>query len=283
MGGRKDDHGRVRKLQSIDALDATTYNGGTEGAKNMPNPFTALERQFERFIERPIRRILGGQLDQADIAKHLSRAMEDQRQVFAGKLIGPNLYEVSISNEDYDQFKSHQKILLEDLSDYLVDLAARRGITLLGRPEIQLLPINTMRRGDIRIIAKLVDRSTNNQHTRQFTKANKGVSVASPRQTSVSAWLEIGNRTVALNQPFMTIGRTVENAIILEEDDVSRKHAQIKLKGGHYVLTDLNSANGTRVNGRPVTECILRDGDEICLAAICMTFKMADALRGRYL
>lgn len=106
----------------------------------MRNPFTALEKQFERFIERPLRRILGGQLDQADIAKHLSRAMEDQRQVFAGKLIGPNLYEVGISNEDFNHFNSHQKILLQDLSEYLVDLAARRGITLLGRPEIQLNP-----------------------------------------------------------------------------------------------------------------------------------------------
>lgn len=248
----------------------------------MRNPFTALEKQFERFIERPLRRILGGQLDQADIAKHLSRAMEDQRQVFAGKLIGPNLYEVSISNEDFNHFQSHQKILLQDLSEYLVDLAARRGITLLGRPEIQLLPIPSMKRGDIRIVAKLVDRSTKNAHTRQFTKAHKRVDLPSPSQKSASAWLEISNRTVALNQPFMTIGRSVENDIILEEDDISRKHAQIKLRGGHYVLTDLESANGTRVNGRPVTECILRDGDEICLAAICMTFKTADVWGGRH-
>ncbi|MGB0389238.1 MAG: FhaA domain-containing protein [Ardenticatenaceae bacterium] len=249
----------------------------------MRNPFTVLEKQFERFIERPLRRILGGQLDQADIAKHLSRAMEDERQVFAGKLIGPNLYEVELSQGDADHFKSHQKILLGDLSDYLIDLAARRGITLLGRPEIRLLPKNTMKRGDIRITAKLVDRSTQNAHTRQFTKAHKPIGVPSPQQSNANAWLEIGgNRTVALNQPFLTIGRSVENAIVLDEDDVSRKHAQIKLKGGHYVLTDLNSANGTRVNGRAVTECILRDGDEICLANICMTFKMADLWRGRH-
>ncbi len=240
----------------------------------MPNPLTTLEKQFERFIERPLMRLFGGRLEPTDIAKHLSRAMEDERQIFSGKLLGPNFYEVRLSAEDAEHFKSYQSTLRQDLSDYLVDLAQRRGITLLGRPEIVFVPTDTMGRGDIEVNAQLKDRSAEG-HTRQFTQPFDAVELEPQREVASSAWLELPDRTVALNQPFMTMGRSIDNDIILEGDDVSRHHAEIKLKGGHYVLTDLNSANGTRVNGKPISECVLQPNDEICLAAICMTFKAA--------
>ncbi|MBA3532517.1 MAG: DUF3662 domain-containing protein [Ardenticatenales bacterium] len=245
----------------------------------MANPFAILEKQFERFIERPLMRLFGGRLEPADIAKHLSRAMEDERQVFSGKLLGPNLYEVKLSTEDAETFKSYEATLRQDLSDYLVDLAQRRGITLIGRPEIRLTPTPGMGRGDIQVQAQLVDASSDG-HTRQFTQPFKAVDTDMPKEITASAWLELPDRTIALNQPFMTMGRSIDNDIILEGDDVSRNHAQIKLKGGHYVVTDLNSANGTRVNGQKITECVLQNGDELCLAAICMTFKASNDSRG---
>lgn len=247
----------------------------------MPNPLAILEKQFERFIERPLMRLFGGRLEPADIAKHLSRAMEDERQVFSGKLLGPNLYEVKLSPEDAEGFKSYESTLRQDLSDYLVDLAQRRGITLLGRPEIRLLPTPGLSRGDIVVEAKLVDPGNQEGHTRQFTRPFQAVEPEPQQAVSAAAWLELPDRTIAINQPFVTLGRSIDNDIILEADDVSRHHAQIKLKGGHYVVTDLNSANGTRVNGQRITECVLQEGDELCLAAICMTFKVADRWQGR--
>jgi hypothetical protein len=245
------------------------------------NPLATLEKQFEQFIERPLRRLFGGQLEQADIARHLRRAMEDERQVFVGKLVAPNLYEVQLSNEDALRFKSHQRTLLRELSDYLIDLAARRRMTLFGRPEIRFAPNSALKRGDIRVFAKLVDRSAESDQTRQFTIPHQAANAVYSNQSRASAWLHISGRQVALNQPYLTIGRSVENDVILEEDDVSRKHAHIKLKGGHYVLTDLNSANGTRVNGQSIRECVLHDGDEIGLGGLSMTFKMRERWQGR--
>lgn len=248
----------------------------------MANPFAQLEKQFERFIERPLQRLFGGRLEPADIAKHLSRAMEDERQIFSGRLIGPNLYEVRLSTEDQAHFKSYEATLRQDLSDYLVDLAERRGITLLGRPEIRMLPTEELKRGDIQVSAQLVDRAGETQHTRQFTVPLQAVDAPEePAEMAAPAWLEMRDRTVALSEPFVTLGRSMDNDIIVEEDDVSRQHAQIKLKGGNYVVTDLQSANGTKVNGQRITECVLRDGDELCLATSCMTFHLATPRRGR--
>jgi pSer/pThr/pTyr-binding forkhead associated (FHA) protein len=163
-----------------------------------------------------------------------------------------------------------------------VDLAQRRGITLLGRPEIQLVATPGMGRGDIEIHAQLTDQSSE-QHTRQFTTPMQAVEMDRPQEPLASAWLELPDRTVSLTQPFVTLGRSIDNDIILEADDVSRHHAQLKLKGGTYVLTDLQSANGTRVNGKRITECALRDGDEVCIAVICMSFKLSDGWHGKRL
>jgi hypothetical protein len=237
------------------------------------NPLDNIEKTFEKFIERPLQRLFGGRLEPSDIAKHLSRALEDERQVFSGRLIGPNQYIVEMSQEDLDSFKSYEGTLRADLAEYLVDLAERRTITLLGRPDIQLVAKDGMKRGDIHVNAQLVDRAQAEQHTRQFTVPQDVLPMPN-REVSAPAYLILRDRTIGLTKPFITLGRNINNDIILEEDDVSREHASIKLRGGHYVLTDHQSANGTRVNGQRITECVLQEGDEVCLAAVCMKFQL---------
>ncbi|MCB0077907.1 MAG: FHA domain-containing protein [Anaerolineales bacterium] len=239
----------------------------------MAKIFSRLEHFFQDYVERPVMRLFGGRLEPSDIAKHLSRQMEDERTVFSGKLVGPNYYEVQLSPEDAAQFAPYQQALIDDLADYLVDLGQRRGITLMGRPQIELMPIEGLKRGDLVVTAQLVDRSDNGR-TRQFTQQMEPLSVAPADTAEPSAWLELPDRTVALSQPFLTLGRSIDNDVILEGDDVSRYHAEIKRRGSHYVLSDKSSANGTRVNNERISECILRDGDKLCFAATCVTFRM---------
>ncbi len=70
-----------------------------------------------------------------------------------------------------------------------------------------------------------------------------------------------------LDAATMTIGRDETNAIVLADREVSRRHAQIDHAGDRYTLSDLDSKNGTFVNGAPVQgAAVLRDGDEILIA-----------------
>lgn len=64
-----------------------------------------------------------------------------------------------------------------------------------------------------------------------------------------------------------TLGRTPDNSVSFPDDpNVSRYHAEIELRGLEYCLIDLNSSNGTSVNGQPVAgERYLSDGDLILL------------------
>jgi hypothetical protein len=81
-----------------------------------------------------------------------------------------------------------------------------------------------------------------------------------------------------LHQGVTTVGRHPENTIVLDNTSVSSHHAQITVEDGKSILRDLNSANGTTVNGTTVTEVALKAGDSIQFASVdcvCDTQKMA--------
>src|SRR5215469_179135 len=75
-----------------------------------------------------------------------------------------------------------------------------------------------------------------------------------------------------LNKQEMTIGRDADSDLCLNEEAVSRKHCAIKFEGGIYRILDLNSSNGTFVNGIPVREKILQHGNTIRLGYTVLVF-----------
>jgi len=78
----------------------------------------------------------------------------------------------------------------------------------------------------------------------------------------------------------LTIGRTVENGIVVQDAGVSRQHAQVRCEGGVYTLTDLGSANGTVLNDQKIGGVeVLRSGDVIVVGATGMEFTAPDDSR----
>lgn len=72
--------------------------------------------------------------------------------------------------------------------------------------------------------------------------------------------------TFALEGDQLLIGRDASNAIAINDNEVSRKHARLTFQGGKYVIEDLGSTNGTFVNGqRLVSSTVLKPGDVVSL------------------
>lgn len=63
----------------------------------------------------------------------------------------------------------------------------------------------------------------------------------------------------------LTIGREEDNDVQLNDERISRFHVKVQDDSGRIILTDLDSTNGTRVNGHPVRLRVLRTGDLIML------------------
>lgn len=72
----------------------------------------------------------------------------------------------------------------------------------------------------------------------------------------------------------ISIGRELGNDLaIVADKTISRQHAQIQFMDGEFHLQDLNSKNGTRLNGKKITRLAqLQSGDEICLGLTQLIF-----------
>lgn len=81
-------------------------------------------------------------------------------------------------------------------------------------------------------------------------------------------------RTWRIGVPSTVIGRDETTAdLVLNDTNVSRRHAELKRADGRWSICDLGSTNGTRVNGMRVTEQPLTSGDTISLGLISLTFR----------
>ena len=82
-----------------------------------------------------------------------------------------------------------------------------------------------------------------------------------------------GKIAYEFTEDLVTIGRSPDSMIVIEDPSVSGRHAQLELSGDVYRLKDLESTNGTRVNGVPITNTVLRFDDRIRFGGIDARFE----------
>jgi diguanylate cyclase (GGDEF)-like protein len=92
---------------------------------------------------------------------------------------------------------------------------------------------------------------------------------------------EIGRR-LPLEQHNFTIGRSTRCDLFIDQEAVSRKHAQIVYAAGRYTIRDERSSNGVRVNDERITEHLLSDGDKIQIGETVLTFLSGRGIEKRY-
>jgi hypothetical protein len=90
--------------------------------------------------------------------------------------------------------------------------------------------------------------------------------------SAASIVLADGERIV-LGPEAITIGRLPESTVVVTDPNASRRHAEIRRVGNDVVVVDLNSTNGTRVNGAGIQERKLADGDEIVVGTTFLRFE----------
>ncbi|MCS6774480.1 MAG: FHA domain-containing protein [Anaerolineae bacterium] len=87
-----------------------------------------------------------------------------------------------------------------------------------------------------------------------------------------------GRRPIRLTKPVVRVGRAPDNDVILSDPRVSRHHLELRWQADHrrFLLIDMGSTGGTRVNGEPVQQCPLEPGDVISLAGVEILYDEGD-------
>ena len=104
--------------------------------------------------------------------------------------------------------------------------------------------------------------------TRRGAAAPAAAATASPAHPI----LDIDGQRYLLTGPITVIGRGSEADIIVDDSGVSRRHLEIRLMQGHAIATDLNSTNGTFVEGHRVDAATLLDGNTLTVGRTRIMF-----------
>ncbi len=98
----------------------------------------------------------------------------------------------------------------------------------------------------------------------------------SARARPQTAVLLVEGKRVALGESGVAIGRSRQCDVTIDDPNVSRRHAELRPRGGSWVLTDLGSTNGSRVNGRTISgPTVVKVGDEIELGTVVAKFELS--------
>ena len=243
----------------------------------MVNPLSHLENLAERLVEGTVARLLGARLQPIEVARYLARAMEDGQVIGTrGEVVVPNAYQVHLHPADMQALESYRDTLQDELARYVANLAREAGASMPGRPRVSLQADPTVPLRRVRVEARVAtsrSRSADLTHTQEWSPAQ-----VAPAQADGPAFALLDQkRRMPIGEAVVSIGRSLDNDIVLDDEHVSRCHAQLRRRYGQYVLYDLGSSGGTTVNGRPVRETPLRHGDVIRFAGVEMRFEQTDA------
>ena len=150
--------------------------------------------------------------------------------------------------------RNHARLAIDGLSATIADLGSANGVLVDDRSITAPTPISESSRIRIGAYRLFLERATG-----RMRPAQDGLNTAIVNAEQAHAKLVIiagaqAGRELMLFERIVCVGRTDENDITLADTSVSRHHARLKLQDdGSYTLTDLNSSNGTRLNGKRIT------------------------------
>jgi hypothetical protein len=209
------------------------------------------EQRLERLVEGAFAKALKGELQPVELGRRLTREMDLQRSVSVRGIVAPNWFEISLSAVDFDRFGGFVDVLARELVDAAREHAKSERYTFVGPIEVAIDRKTTLPKSAFRIVATVVE----------GTDPTVG-------------WLILGDgRRVDIADQPIVIGRLAECTIPINDPSASRRHAQISVENGSVFVDDLNSTNGTKVNGRRVERQRLAGGDLITIGTTSFRFE----------
>jgi hypothetical protein len=246
----------------------------------------SIESKIAGLVEGTFSRAFRSEVRPVEIARRLAREMEEHKHLSISRTYVPNQYRVFLSPRDRARFADYEDALVAELAGYLLEHARRERLALLSRPVIEFETDDRLGLGEFGIQTAVVHPPEEPEQPAAGAPAGRTMiystagRVAEPleeraRARAESALLLIDGRRMVVGPTGVTLGRSRQCDVVLDDPNVSRQHAEIRPRGGSWVLTDLGSTNGSCLNGRRITGPeVIRAGDEIELGTSVIKFEL---------
>lgn len=270
----------------------------------------SLERALERMVVGVFSRGSRANIRPIELGRRLVREMDDQRSVDVnGRRVVPNDFVLQLSQKDYDSFAEIRDVLQTELVEAAREYARSEGYHFMGAVRVELRADDEQKPGRFDVLATLRQApgaapgsapaqppaAPDDQAVPPAPTAVAPTASPAPADASIfaptaaattsvaddSMWaprdvalvLPSGQR-VPLGETTVTVGRLSASTIPLNDQNVSRRHAEIRPNRSNYVVVDLGSTNGTMVNGTRIHgETVLSDGDIISFGSTYVRFE----------
>lgn len=229
-----------------------------------------LEARLEKLVEGMFAFVFGKRLQAHDIALQLARSMEDgviAPQAGDPRPIAPNFYNIIVNPDVHNYILNRHPALPDILSSQIIELANGVNYRLNSRPIIEISANEAVPPGHVQIQAHHV------RDGHDTTAVMQPIRTSADHATPINPQLIIaGQKGVLLDQPMITIGRSHDNHIILDDPFASRYHAQVRLRFGCYTIFDAESQSGTYVNDVRIHEHRLQAGDVVRIGKTSLVY-----------
>jgi hypothetical protein len=258
----------------------------------MANIFKGIERKLEGLVEGGFGRAFKASVQPVELAHKLAKEMGDHKTVGVANVYVPNEFEVYLGREDFQHLSSFADSLKTELSSYVVAFAQREGWTLVSPPRIELRQDDDLHLGEFGIGTRTVNEPPSAaapaaapvaalpvaapgpllDQTVLYQVPPAPVTPPAPRDGSRAALRGAQGRW-ELRDVVTVIGRSRRCDIVIDDPNVSRQHAEVRRQEDGYVVRDLGSTNGLRLNRRDVKQATLTHGDRIELGTTELLFE----------
>lgn len=204
-------------------------------------------------VEGTFARIFRSGIRPVELGRRLVREMDANRSVdVRGRTLVPNDFTVELSEHDHERFAEVRESLSRELAEAAREHAREEGYVFMGPVAVHLEAVEGQHSGAFQI-------------TPRMKQGAGGVGAG-------SLVLPTGER-LALGDSVVTVGRRPDSTLRLGDPNVSRNHAEVRPHGNGWVMVDLGSTNGSRVNGVRVQSQELQEGDEVAFGNTVLRFE----------
>jgi hypothetical protein len=245
----------------------------------------SLESKLAGLVEGTFSRAFKSEVRPVEIARKLAKEMDDHTVQSLSRVYAPNEYAVWLSPEDRKQFDGYEEELASELSGYLLEHARREKVELVTSPRITFKTDERLRLGEFGIQARLVrpparefdpPSQGDEGHTMLYSSSERlSEPLREPDARRGRAYLYVAGQAEPVGAQGAVLGRSRDADITIDDPNVSRRHAEVRPSGGSWIVNDLGSTNGIKVNGRRVRgPQSLKQGDVIELGTSQVTFEL---------
>lgn len=206
-----------------------------------------LERLFNRTLSRPGKT----GLQPIDIATQVLREIDLTRQVSPQGLLSANHVSIWIGADDARRFEGYQKVLVTELEESVRQHALAEGYSFIGPVAVSFYLDDDIRAGHLSVVTEFAG------------------GVSDPRI------ILSDGRSFALGDRALIVGRSPDVDIVLNDNNISRKHCEFWRTSEGVAVRDLGSTNGTFVNGHKIDAVSLSPRDDVSVAQWHMRIELA--------